>query len=317
MNFPSVEAGPVRGRTPLRELSVFVLVVCGLAWLVFTPVLLNGASPSDPAFALASQLFMFTPAVAALLVTFLLWRPGNVRRALGLTPLRPVRRVGGYTLLAFAVFVLLPAVSLFAAVVFGVVRLDLEDFSGLREELTALAPEVAATMPRDGFPLEAYLVVLGMVMVSFVPTLLMCFGEELGWRGYLLPRLLPLGVWPALLVSGVVHGLWHGPQLLIHSLSGSFGPGDVLTFLASVVLLGVVLGWLRLVSRSVWPAVVGHAANNAFLMVIPITLMHADGSNDPGLYPGGNGGLIGLAVTALAALVVTLFLRKRVSGAGA
>lgn len=315
MNFPSVEAGPVRGRPPFRELSVFVLIVCGLAWLVFTPVLLNGASPNDPAFALASQLFMFTPAVAALLATFFLWRPGNVRRALGLTPLRPVRRVGGYTMLAFAVFVLLPAVSLLAAVVFGVVRLDLKDFSGLREELTVLAPEVAATMPRDGFPLEAYLVVLGMVAVSFVPTLLMCFGEELGWRGYLLPRLLPLGVWPALLVSGVVHGLWHGPQLLIHSLSGSFGLGDVLTFLASVVLLGIVLGWLRLVSRSVWPAVVGHAANNAFVLVIPITLMHADGSSDPGLYPGGNGGLIGLAVMALAALGITLLLRKRIAGA--
>ncbi|MEU2943841.1 CPBP family intramembrane glutamic endopeptidase [Nocardiopsis alba] len=315
MNFPSVEAGPVRGRPPFRELSVFVLIVCGLAWLVFTPVLLNGASPSDPAFVLASQLFMFTPAVAALLVTFLLWRPGNVRRALGLTPLRPVRRVGGYTLLAFAVFVLLPAVTLLTAVVFGVVRLDLEDFSGLREELTTLAPEAAATMPRDGFPLEAYLVVLGMVAVSFVPTLLMCFGEELGWRGYLLPRLLPLGVWPALLVSGVVHGLWHGPQLLIHSLSGSFGLGDVLTFLTSVVLLGVVLGWLRLASRSVWPAVVGHAANNAFVLVIPITLMHADGPSGPGLYPGGNGGLIGLAVMALAALVITLLLRKGIAGA--
>ena len=314
MNSPSVNTGPVRGRAPLREISVFVLIAYGLAWLVFSPLVLNGTPPSDPAFGVATQVYMFTPAVAALLVTFFLWRPGNVRRALALTPLRPVRRVGGYSLLAFAVFALLPAVSLLTAFVFGVVRLDLENFSGLREELAARAPEAAATMPEAGFPLETSPLVLGSVVIAFVPTLLMCFGEELGWRGYLLPRLMPLGIWPALLVSGVIHGLWHSPQLFIHSTSGSFGPKETLVFLASVVLSGVVLGLLRLASRSVWPAVIGHAVNNAFLPVVPVTLMHADGSTDPGLYPGGNGGLIGLVVTAAAALIITLLLRKRAAG---
>lgn len=297
---------------PLREAVVFVLLALGLAWLVFTPLLLDGTPPSDPAFGVASQILMFTPAVAALLLTFLLRRPERPWRSLGLTPLRPVRRVGGYTLLAFAVFAFLPAVSLLTAAAFGVVRLDLENFSGLREELAVLVP--GTVLPDTGFPLDAYLVALGSVVIVSPLVLLMCFGEELGWRGYLLPRLAPLGVWPALLVSGLVHALWHGPQLFLHGVTGGFGLAEILSFLAAVVLLGIILGWLRLASASVWPAVVGHWANNAFLMVVPLTLTHADGSADPALYPGGNGGLIGLAVTAAAALGVTLLLRGRVTG---
>ena len=38
--------------------------------------------------------------------------------------------------------------------------------------------------------------------------------KELGWRGYLLPKLMPLGEKKALLISGLIWGLWHAPQVL-------------------------------------------------------------------------------------------------------
>ena len=41
------------------------------------------------------------------------------------------------------------------------------------------------------------------------------FGEELGWRGYLLPKLMPLGKARATLIGGVIWGLWHAPLILI------------------------------------------------------------------------------------------------------
>jgi membrane protease YdiL (CAAX protease family) len=48
------------------------------------------------------------------------------------------------------------------------------------------------------------------VLVTTVPT----FGEEFGWTGYLLPRLLPLGRWRAALLYGVAWGLWHAPVIV-------------------------------------------------------------------------------------------------------
>ena len=41
------------------------------------------------------------------------------------------------------------------------------------------------------------------------------FGEEFGWRGYLLPRLMPLGKARAYTLVGVIWGLWHAPLILV------------------------------------------------------------------------------------------------------
>ncbi len=41
------------------------------------------------------------------------------------------------------------------------------------------------------------------------------FGEELGWRGYLLPKLMPLGRTRAYVLTGVIWGLWHAPIILV------------------------------------------------------------------------------------------------------
>jgi hypothetical protein len=41
------------------------------------------------------------------------------------------------------------------------------------------------------------------------------FGEEWGWRGFLLPRLLPLGKWKAYLLVGIIWGLWHAPLVVV------------------------------------------------------------------------------------------------------
>ncbi len=43
---------------------------------------------------------------------------------------------------------------------------------------------------------------------------LLALGEELGWRGFLLPSLLPLGQWRAILMSGLIWGVWHAPAIL-------------------------------------------------------------------------------------------------------
>jgi membrane protease YdiL (CAAX protease family) len=58
----------------------------------------------------------------------------------------------------------------------------------------------------------------GILAASLIlgPTIngLAAFGEEFGWRGYLLPKLMPLGKCRAYLLVGLFWGLWHAPLVV-------------------------------------------------------------------------------------------------------
>ena len=66
----------------------------------------------------------------------------------------------------------------------------------------------------------------------------LAFGEELGWRGYLLPKLMPLGKPRAYLLVGLIWGMWHWPLVL----AGFMYPGNPLAGLIMFTTLTTVVG---------------------------------------------------------------------------
>ena len=96
---------------------------------------------------------------------------------------------------------------------------------------------------------------------------LQAIAEELGWRGYLLPRLMrTIGPWPGLVVHGALWGICYAPVFLVNG-----EPERVGAFVVTCALLGVVLGWLRLTSGSIYAS----AASNAMLTIcagLPLVL---------------------------------------------
>lgn len=112
--------------------------------------------------------------------------------------------------------------------------------------------------------------VLVMAVVGVPMGMITALGEEIGWRGFLVPRLLTfLGLEKTLLLTGLIWGLWHCPILI----SGVYMSGTpvwykVPMFLIIIGAVGVMIGILTLQSKSVWPAAVMHAAHNAFDQMI-------------------------------------------------
>ena len=130
----------------------------------------------------------------------------------------------------------------------------------------------------------------------------LAFGEELGWRGWLVPALRPLGTWPTLLLSGAIWGVWHSPLILLGYNFGRTDITGVLFMIGGCMAWGVLLGWLRLRSASVWPAVLAHGSLNAAAGLIVIF-----SASQPDLALAGPLGLAGWIVAAavIAVLVVT------------
>ncbi len=130
-------------------------------------------------------------------------------------------------------------------------------------------------------PLEAYRIraglpagpvgTLGIVaaMLLLAPTgIVATLGEELGWRGFLVPRLLCLTSFTKTsLITGLIWSLWHYPvivavlPLYIPKLPLGYA---ISCFTVSVVVISFVYTWLRLRSGSVFPAALLHATSNAF-----------------------------------------------------
>jgi membrane protease YdiL (CAAX protease family) len=113
---------------------------------------------------------------------------------------------------------------------------------------------------------EANWFVYLMLLLIALPLTLFTFGEEYGWRGYLLPRLLPLGEIRASVLLGVIWGVWHLPLLL----AGLNYPGvnlwlAIVIFTFVTVALSFAYTWFYVASSgSVLVAAVFHASTNQF-----------------------------------------------------
>jgi membrane protease YdiL (CAAX protease family) len=122
-------------------------------------------------------------------------------------------------------------------------------------------------------PTAVFLLITGLQAVILAPVLalLIAFGEEYGWRGYLQGELIKLGKVKGILLVGLVWGLWHAPVILMgHNYPGQPVWGVVLTTLYTIAL-AFFFGFAVLKSGSVWLAAFLHGLNNQ--VVAFLTLM--------------------------------------------
>ena len=245
-----------------RDIVLFLAIAFGLAWVISLPLWLDRGL-SNPLAGFILVAMMFTPAIAALVVVLLVSRGGSASQRLGIRPFRPAKRTILLSLLGLGGAILLVAASVAVAAALGLVRLDLVSFSGFAEQLSAA---LANTPGATALPPIGVLVAVQLLAIPIggIFNGLFTIGEELGWRGYLLPALIDrLGTWPALLASGAIWGLWHAPVILLGYNFGRTDVTGVLLMMGACVLLGILFGWLRLASGNVWPAVFAHGGFNA------------------------------------------------------
>lgn len=95
-------------------------------------------------------------------------------------------------------------------------------------------------------------------------------GEEIGWRGFLFPRLAQkTGFTWGCLITGCIWSAWHYPVLLFADYNAGTSPGYALTcFTLMVIAASFIWGWLRLKSGSVWTSAILHAGHNVFIQAI-------------------------------------------------
>lgn len=284
----------------MRAIVIYVLVAFGGAWLVTLPLWLSGRGLATPGMVLLGTAMMFTPTIAAWVASRFDPAVEGFVRATGLWRV-PFRAWRGYALIGWLAPITVVIAALALAVALGIFHVDLVDFSGFAAIIDAQSG--GKPLPMSVHELVAIQLGSALIVpfVNVIPTL----GEELGWRGFLLPRLCRFGQWPAVLLTGVIWGLWHAPLILLGYNYPGLPPWLALLFMVVFcVLVSVLFGWLRLASGSIWPSVIAHSFVNgsASLGVLVAAAGHAPDSASTGLL--GWTGWIVLAVL-IAALVAT------------
>lgn len=103
-----------------------------------------------------------------------------------------------------------------------------------------------------------------LLPLALVQNVFFALGEEIGWRGFLVPALSRLrGFTWAGVASGLIWGSWHVPLIMFGGYSAGTPQWYAVTcFMISVTAMSVTVAWLRLRSDSLWTAALYHGAHN-------------------------------------------------------
>ena len=117
-------------------------------------------------------------------------------------------------------------------------------------------------------------VAFGVVLKDLLPVTVIgifvgipsAIGEEIGWRGFMLPALCErLGEVKTLFVTGLIWAAWHLPLLAFGDyMEGAPVWFKLPAFVLCIVPVGIIAGYLTYKSKSIWPATFLHGAHNNF-----------------------------------------------------
>lgn len=249
-----------------KQILVRLVIFCALAYLplyVLTPILnvvcgeliySEDISNKTAVVAYALGVFgMFAPAVAHLL-TRLFTKEGFINTYLGLNFKGNVR----YYLVS--IFVKLLEVSVLMLLFWGIF-------------MKGLSLSEAYPMEDMQMKIGTFLLQLAFSIILFFPS----FGEEWGWRGYMMPKLMQIMNKPAaIVVGGIIWGLWHAPLTVSGHNFGTeykFYPWlGILLMCIYCILVNALLTLLTERTKSIYPASFCHMINNNLSFGVMLTI---------------------------------------------
>ena len=154
--------------------------------------------------------------------------------------------------------------------------------------------------------------VLATGTLGMITSTMSALGEEIGWRGFLVPELAKMTSFTrTALISGAIWTAWHVPILVFADYNSGTPTWYGLTCFAVMVIgISFVFAWMRLKSGSLWTGVFLHASHNLFIQGIFTPLTIDTGKTKWVIDEFG----FALAIAAVVVAVIVWRLRSQVEG---
>lgn len=242
--------------TTKKRLILFISLALGIAWIIFLLVPICGLTYGTGWSTLVLAAAMFAPAISSVLTRLI------TKEGFGNMYLRPHFKghINGYLIVFFGPTALLLLSGFFYFIIFP----DTFDSS------FAVLNEMIASGGIAGISAYGLLVIsiLQVVIIGPIINIIPTLGEELGWRGYLLPKLREFfSDRIALVISGIIWGVWHMPIIVMGHNYGTSYIGypwlGIFAMIVFCVVLGIIEGYISIKMESVIPAAMIHSTVNA------------------------------------------------------
>lgn len=248
-----------------KRIYIFLAFAFGISWAGSLVIYLTGGLETSLAQLMLPTVIMFGPTVANILTR---WITKEGKQNLYL---RPKFDRGRWV--HFATAWILPSVL----TIFGMILFFYLFPRYFDAELSMISELIdPAGMGEVNVWLILSIQTIQVILIAPLLNAIFTFGEEFGWRGYLQPKLMPIGGRNAILLSGAIWGVWHWPVIMMGYNYGFdyFGAPFLgpIAFVVFAIAASALFGWVTIKSDNIWPAVIGHGALNG-IAALSILLM--------------------------------------------
>jgi membrane protease YdiL (CAAX protease family) len=258
----------------LKRIGLFIGITYALSWSIVILFLALGVRWGTPISMVVGIVLMFMPMISVILVQKVIYKE-PLAKPLGISfklnrwwlvawllpPLVALATIG--------VSLLIPGVS-YSPEMIGF----FERFEGIMppEQLEQMKEQLAA------FPIHIFWISLVQGLTAGITVnAIVAFGEELGWRGFLLRELSHMGFWRSSAIIGLVWGVWHFPIILQGHNYPQHPVAGVFMMILFCLLLSPIFSYITLKSKSVLAAAIAHGSLNG---TAGLAIMMVKGGND-------------------------------------
>src|SRR5690625_4755344 len=233
-------------RMDKRKITTYVLWLYGLSFGISALFFLSGLGSNRILLFIFMTGYMLIPLITVLIVQKLIYKEAIAR------PLLLTRRPNWWWPFAMVLPLLFIGLTALVASLFPGVTLDL----GMENYISTVDATTSATMNElfQKLPFHPLWLLAGQSLLGGITiNAIFAFGEEIGWRGFLLREFQLLGFWKASLLIGLIWGVWHAPLILFagHNYPSTpiFGVVLMVTF---CVVLCTIFSFFFILSFSIF-----------------------------------------------------------------
>jgi len=281
-----------------KKILLFLLLTFFIDWSIVYLYIALGGKVDSMGIMLLGAVYMVIPMIVTIII----------QKAIFKQPLAGPMGISFKVNPWFFVAWFLPPIIAFAAMGVSLLMPGITftpDMSGFLNSMAAsLSPEQMEQAKEQlvAMPVHPVWLILVLALISGTTiNALLGFGEELGWRGFLLKELAFMGFWKSSALIGFIWGIWHAPLILLGFNYPQNPQLGVLLMAVWTILMAPLFSYIRIKSRSVIAASIFHGTINA---VPGLAIILISGGNDLTV---GLTGLAGFIVFALANVLLFIY----------